>query len=1060
MQRAKSSRSGVRSNVPRKDTTEKVKRAPVPTTPGNRPSPINLGEERKKIAERRKNTANELVESELQARSKIREGVIDATMIRFVTREELEGNSIATCEIDNPEIFPGDTNRLTGTLYDPRMGSHDGFAPCTSCRSPGKSCPGHFGKILFQRKDASGDLAPNPIYNSLYISTLVKCLNCICYDCGRLIIPPSSASTYGLMAYSRQKRLLNYQKESLKMPQCTSGEGCQKSGIYYVSGNDPGLIVYNRDRQKKQGTPEAIYPMMAYNLLKKLSNEEVKALGFTVGRPEATLIFFGLLVTPPNTRISREVGDDIHADDITERYRQIITANNIIKGEEFPKKYAKSSSLNEVLVEKYFYEKSKLLTEKVGAIVHTTGKTGSKRPVGSLYSIISGKSGAFRSILSAKTGDFCARSVGSPGLGLKSNEVGVPQEWKSLLTPIETVFQTRDINGQVVGNLVRLQEALERGEVVRVERRENRIAITPLQTKGENKFILEIGDKVYRHLQNGDLITLNRNPSLHKQSMLVHVVKLVPGLSIQMPLPTTPGYNADYDGDEFNLFMLQDVQARAEAMELMSVEKSILSEANGGAILAPTFNAIIGSYILTLPSTHFTLSNLFDLWWGTRSASSDTEAFAGFDSSFDTYLKKCSEFKVNPLSGKSVFSIILPRDLNYRTTLSEPVKTFFEFRIIERIIGKDEEVKSERVIKKPQNKIFLEELQLLQSKFKSSPVYTGNVQIEEEITDIKMLDEIILPNGDFQRTSLVLVENIEREILIRDGILIMGTLTKKNIGVGGDFLTHFYRTYDSKTSLALVDAIDFMANWFLENKFSYSIGIDDMFDIETVKKHSEEFQEELERIFKSVEGLLIPAKTELEESRRQMIVIDRLSKANELAFRLSTGADSGYPMSNIRHAIQSGAKGKTENLASSSMSIGLQTRQGQLIAPALGQMRSSPFFPNNIYTSESVGFCRRSLSEGYSPAEAFAITSRSRLDLVTMKLGTSTSGYTQRRLTNLLGNIIINSVGSAVNGLEKGSGMIQAIYGDCGFEPKNLYRISSDNGEYLSPINMKQLALQ
>jgi len=1069
MKSSQSSRLGARSSV-RSGTrtktsvepevkTERPQRVPVPKTPKKIPTQ-SVEEARRNAEERRRIALSEIAEREYDIRASIREGVIDATMLRFVTREELEGDTVAVCEVDNPSKDTYNPNNLARTLYDRAMGPYELTGACDTCKSIGDKCPGHYGKILFKRRGEDGSMEPNPIYNTRYIETLVQVLNCICSHCGKLVISPEHAREQGIMNFMRDRRLKKYSELSQKMKQCVN-ENCGPHFLYGKSKTDQTLIVRFRDKKKTE--IETIYPMMAYDILSAVSDEEMRALGFEVGRPENTLIFFGILVTPPITRVPRTIGNEIMTDDITERYVNIITENNNVRNKSIPANILdlKDKARRELLIHKHFFEQSKGLTEKVMSISKPTSTIGTKRPIGSLYSIVSGKKGVFRSYLNAKVGDYCARSVASPGIDLKVDEIGVPVEWASVLTPSEIVFENADNKGVPYGNRERLQKLLEDGKVVRIERKNNSIAVLKAHISGETKFNLEIGDKVYRHLQNGDNILVNRNPSLHKQSILYHRVRLIPGLSIQLPLSTTPGYNADFDGDEINLFLVQDIQARAEALLIMNVGEALLSESHGSALIAPTFNAPLGIYLMTLPNTQLKMTDLFDIFYATRpDAESRNE---GLISDMGDYLDRCAKHKVNPLAGKSVFSVILPRTLNYYSNV-KPVKGFIKYKIeIIRKSGEKEVYYSKKEIHYKDENIVnfaLEELNKLEAKFKNKEI-EKSFNPNYKIVETKFMEKIFKEGTPEEyKTIISTVESVENEVLIRDGILIRGTLTKNNIGQGGDLLTFFYREFKPASSLILINSIDFIANWYLQNRYAFSIGIDDMFDVETVKRHSKEFSDELEKIFFKVESMAKPVKSELEEIKRQTMVIDLLSRANELSFTLSTGADSGYPISNIRHAIQSGAKGKAENLAGSLLSVGLQLKTGSLISPVYGKTRYSPFFPENTYTAESIGFCRRSLSEGFSPAEALSIASSARGDLATMKLGTPTSGYTQRRLATLMSNITIDAYGSAVNGVGIGSSILQPIYGECGFNATSLYRISTDQGEFLSPINIKQLAFQ
>merc|ERR1711975_116763 len=89
---------------------------------------------------------------------------------------------------------------------------------------------------------------------------------------------------------------------------------------------------------------------------------------------------------------------------------------------------------------------------------------------------------------------------------------------------------------------------------------------------------LEIGDIVHRHMLDGDYVLFNRQPTLHRMSMMAHIVKVMEyGDSFRMNVADTKPYNADFDGDEMNMHMPQDSEAEAELRYLANVPNQIIS---------------------------------------------------------------------------------------------------------------------------------------------------------------------------------------------------------------------------------------------------------------------------------------------------------------------------------------------------------------------------------------------------------------------------------------------------------------------------------------------------
>ena len=87
------------------------------------------------------------------------------------------------------------------------------------------------------------------------------------------------------------------------------------------------------------------------------------------------------------------------------------------------------------------------------------------------------------------------------------------------------------------------------------------------------------GDKVERHMRDDDFVLFNRQPSLHKLSMMGHRVKVLKYNTFRLNLAVTAPYNADFDGDEMNLHMPQNHEARAEVKHLMLTTTQLINPA-------------------------------------------------------------------------------------------------------------------------------------------------------------------------------------------------------------------------------------------------------------------------------------------------------------------------------------------------------------------------------------------------------------------------------------------------------------------------------------------------
>ena len=89
--------------------------------------------------------------------------------------------------------------------------------------------------------------------------------------------------------------------------------------------------------------------------------------------------------------------------------------------------------------------------------------------------------------------------------------------------------------------------------------------------------ILKPGDVVERFLMDNDIVLFNRQPSLHKGSMMAYRVRLMPHKTFRLNMAVTLPLNADCDGDELNVHVPQDEESQTEAKLLMAVPIQIVS---------------------------------------------------------------------------------------------------------------------------------------------------------------------------------------------------------------------------------------------------------------------------------------------------------------------------------------------------------------------------------------------------------------------------------------------------------------------------------------------------
>jgi DNA-directed RNA polymerase subunit A' len=276
----------------------------------------------------------------------------------------------------------------------------------------------------------------------------------------------------------------------------------------------------------------------------------------------------------------------------------------------------------------------------------------SGRPLKTLSQRLKGKEGRFRGSLSGKRVNFSARTVISPDPTLSLNEVGVPERVATEMT------QTMNVNER---NLDEARRYVANGPEGHpganyVRRHDGRRLKVTEKNCEELAEKVEPGWEVNRHMVDGDIIIFNRQPSLHRMSIMAHEVVVMPYKTFRLNTTVCPPYNADFDGDEMNMHALQNEEAQAEARVLMRVQEQILSPRFGENIIGAIQDHISGTYLLTNQNPHFNETQALDLLRATH---------------VDELPEPTGTEDGKPYwTGRQIFSELLPDDLDLEFTSS------------------------------------------------------------------------------------------------------------------------------------------------------------------------------------------------------------------------------------------------------------------------------------------------------------------------------------------------------------------------------------------------------
>ncbi len=533
---------------------------------------------------------------------------------------------MAAAKIVTPELYDKEGYPVDGGLMDIRLGVIDPGLRCKTCGQRLKECPGHFGYIELAR----------PVVHIQFVRLVLDLLRCTCSTCGKILIPKQQVNKFReeldkisdtLGDTERRARIAEIVSELRTVSKCPSCSAKQKK----ITLEKP--TTYLEDERR-------ISPIEIRTRLERITDEDLVIFGIKPDsmRPEWAVLT--VLPIPPVTMrpsITLESGERSE-DDLTHKLGDIVRINqrlfeNINAG------------APEIIIEDLWdllqYHVTTFFDNDVSQLPPARHRSG--QPLKTISGRIKSKEGRIRHNLAGKRTNFSARTVISPDPGLDINEVGVPKVMAMKLTVPERVTEW---NMQYLKDFVKKGSGEYPGAnyIVRPDGKRKRITD---ETKEQLLEEIEPGFLVERHLLDGDIALFNRQPSLHRMSMMCHKVRVLPGLTLRLnPAVCTP-YNADFDGDEMNLHIPQTEEARAEAEILLQVQTQIVSPRYGLSIIGCNQDAITGNYILTkylkLP----------------RNKAVDLLAGVGV-TDFSRLPNK------DTLTGHEIFSMVLPKDFSFK----------------------------------------------------------------------------------------------------------------------------------------------------------------------------------------------------------------------------------------------------------------------------------------------------------------------------------------------------------------------------------------------------------
>jgi DNA-directed RNA polymerase II subunit RPB1 len=517
------------------------------------------------------------------------------------------------------EVVSKDTyinnKEVPGGLFDPRMGVLGHGSVCPTDGLTYINTPGYFGYIELAR----------PVFFIQHIKDIMSILKCVCFKCSKLLI--SKEDHKHVINMKASDRWSYVYKKCSGISRCGEatelGCGCKQPDKIKLEEMATIIAIWDNLEKTEGVTAEEKLAIIAsgksqftmrftaeivLKIFKRISDEDVNFMGFSPiwSRPD-WMVCQVLPVAPPSVRPSvKQDANQRSEDDLTHIYGHIIKTNKDLE-ERISNNAAPHviDGLTKVL--QYFV--AMIANNKVKGAVPMAQRSG--RPLQCITDRLNSKNGRIRGNLMGKRVDFSARSVITGDPNLSAKQLGVPKKVAMNLTkPVVVNDRNRNFLTKLVQNGPDVYPGAKNLE------KKNGDTIS-LRYRDRMSIRLENGDVVHRHMMDGDPVLFNRQPSLHRMSMMCHIAKIMDkGDTFRMNVCDTKPYNADFDGDEMNMHMPQNVLSETELRHLAAIPYQIISPSSNAPIIGIYQDSMLGTYRFTRPDIEFSPREAMNILMG------------------------------------------------------------------------------------------------------------------------------------------------------------------------------------------------------------------------------------------------------------------------------------------------------------------------------------------------------------------------------------------------------------------------------------------------------------
>ncbi|CAJ1951517.1 unnamed protein product [Sphenostylis stenocarpa] len=974
--------------------------------------------------------------------------------MKFSMLSESEISKLGEVQVWKGSYYDSFKKPIHGGLLDPRMGPANKSLVCATCHGNFHDCPGHYGYL---------NLAL-PVFNVGYLGTIVEILKCICKGCARILLDEDTRKKHLKKMRSSKKSELDkigFVKDHI-IKDCSKVVNCPRCG--YINGSVkklPASLIIMHDCSKCKNTVveelestlsrikdsraitnvsnRILNPFQVLSLFRKMLDEDCELI-YVAERPEK-LIITNIIVPPIAIRPSVVMDQSLsNENDITERLKNIIQANAVLRQE-----------LQESSVSSKFLDGWEILQNEVAQFINSDVRgipfyMQSTKQLAGFVQRLKGKHGRFRGNLSGKRVEYTGRTVISPDPNLKISEVAIPIHMARILTYPERVTHH---------NIEKLRQCVRNGPDkypgARMLRRDGGLSWSlKVLCRKRAADELRIGDIVDRHLEDGDIVLFNRQPSLHRMSIMCHRARIMPWRTLRFNESVCNPYNADFDGDEMNMHVPQTEEARTEAILLMGVQNNLCTPKNGEILVASTQDFLTSSFLITRKDTFYDRSTF------TLICSYIGDGMDLIDLPTPAIIKP-----VELWSGKQLFSILLRPHANMRVYVNLTVK--------EKTYTKLDDKKRELKTLCPNDGFVY---------FRNSELISGQI------------GKVTLGNGNKDGLFSVLLRDYKAHAAAScmNRLAKLSNLERVYVDQSKHELCYLIRL--SKSKLILQGNARWIGN------HGFSIGIDDVQPKEVlINKKDETLSEGYRKCDHHIEAfnkgkLELIAGCDAAQTLETQItgVLNGLrDTAGKVCMQTLHWRNSPLIMS------QCGSKGSPINISQMVACVGQQSVGGRR-APNGFMDRSLPHFPKSAKTpalklettnqeltqglggssiwrchafalmnkvwhivimqlapTKAKGFVANSFYSGLSATEFFFHTMGGREGLVDTAVKTADTGYMSRQLMKSMEDLFLHYDYTVRNA---GGSIVQFCYGDDGMDPGGM---EGKNGK---PLNFERLFLK